>query len=210
MQIKFDPGLETENKDGLPVEIHSDSRILDLGVILAWLSNYFHLKPYEPDVHLLKRALRKLNNIHIEQEHQPVLPTTTDHELAINYVKRMPEGKILFTCDHFYILLTFFDFDIHVKKELIPKKIQKAKEHRHSARLLQFLETRFNLSNDYACLWSESDNLGKKAVDWLSHSKQLIPKIKSISQFSRKQIRNSHVHFECLNILRDAFLEIRF
>jgi len=52
----------------------------------------------------------------------------------------MSEEKILFMHDRFYILLTFFDFNIHVKNEQISKKIKKAKEHRYSKRFFKYLE----------------------------------------------------------------------
>ena len=155
-------------------------------------------------------ALRRLNDISVDPEYLPKKPETQEHRTAIDYVLKVPDGKIVFWTGRFYICMTFDDFDVHVKNEQIERKIMKTKQHKHSARAFKSLADRFLLDNDFVCLKDQSDELGKTAVDWVWHSKQLIRKLKRIEDFTPYEMRDSQDRYECLNILREAFLEVRY
>ena len=81
-------------------------------------------------------ALRRLNDISVDSEYLPKKSETQEHRTAIDYVLKVPDGKIVFWTGSFYICMTFIDFDVHVKNEQIERKIMKTKQHKHSAQAL--------------------------------------------------------------------------
>jgi len=187
-----------------------DSLPLGLHEILTWVGHYFTLKPFRLDIDVLKMALNWLNEISSDPYFVSKQPETEEHRTAIRYVRKLPEGKILLWVGFFGILFSFFDFDVHVKKDQIGHKIKKAQQQRHSPRAWQSLANRFQLDHDFLCLKDQSDEFGKTAIDWIWHSKDLIQRLKPIEDLNPSPNQKSHEHFTCLNMIRDIFLEIRY